>query len=1034
MALAVSVAALVGAGLTGTSAAAADTPSSGLGQEPYRPYLHFSPDENWTNDPNGLVYYKGVYHLFFQHNPYGIDWGNTSWGHATSPDLMHWTMQPVAIPQGEHEYIYSGSAVVDRDNTSGFGTKANPPMVAIYTSQYHDDPTYGNREAQSLAYSVDDGMTWTKYSGNPVLDLNRGDFRDPKVFWYGSRSDGYWVMVAVEADASTIVLSKSKDLRHWEQMSTFSSDTVPGFWECPDLFPLQLDGDPAKTRWVMEMSTAAAHQSYIVGDFDGTTFTEDTSSANAPLPAGDVLESFDDGSYDGWSVLNDPTSPAGGPFGRAPASGAIGGQQKVTGFAGTGVVNSFLDGDSPIGSLVSPDFTIDSSYINFLIGGGNHPRQPGTGSGEAPPGTTLFDFEEPAGRTLADDGWTGTGDLAASDQPARPHPQPNVAQGFQGNGYLSTFYAPNGDDNATGTLTSPAFTIDTKYIDLLVGGGERDDSSGQTLAVQLLIGGKVVQSETGTNAHLMNWRSWDVSGHQGESAQLRVVDTATGGWGAIWVDDVVGSDRPALPRSTETTVDLIVDGQTVRSTTGPSNDGDVGPAAEFLNWASWDVSQFKGKTAHIAIIDNNTGGFGHILADQFMTSDQPAKANPAPILNQLDWGRDDYASNTYNDAPDGKRISIGWMGQAFTSPTSPWRGNMTLPRELSLQTIDGRPQIVTRFVDQLADYEKDFAAYTVRPGDVAQGVTILPPQADGAVQRIEAVLTPETASRFGVVVRGDGGSVGTRIGYDTATSSVYIDRSASGLIPAPDQFDSPNAAPVSLVDGKLTLDIVVDRGSVEVIAGDGQRILTNMIYPADSDTKVALYADGGTARVDSMKVIPMYGSVWDPQPRLSVPGAPADVRARADAHGTVHVAWKAPNDTGGAEITGYRVFASAVDDGARSRRSAAVAAAVADPAPVCTSTGTATACDAAGLSPGVYTFTVDAENVVGVGARSDPSNAVTVGTADPGARGAAAGPGSGGASGLAATGSDVAAAAIGALVLLAAGAAAFSVRRRRTTR
>jgi levanase len=834
-----------------------------LGQEPYRPQLHFSPDQNWMNDPNGLLYYKGVYNMFFQHNPSGNEWGNMSWGHATSTDLMHWTMQPLAIPQGPHEYIFSGSAVVDYDNTTGFGTAGNPAMVAIYTSQYHDDPVYGNREAQSLAYSLDDGMTWTKYSGNPVLDRNRGDFRDPKVFWYGSKATGYWVMAAVEADNSTVILSKSSDLKSWTYLSSFTSTSVPSFWECPDLFPLPLDGDTNNTKWIMEMSAGGSHQSYIVGDFDGTTFTEDKAAA-PPLPAGDVLQSFDGGNYANWTIDNDPTSPNGGPFGTAPATGAIGGQQPVSGFSGTGLVNSFLDGDGPIGIATSPQFTIDSSYINFLVGGGNHPRAAGTGTGAAPAGDTLFDFEPQPGKTLADQGWTGTGDLSPADQPAGPHSQPNVAQGFQGMGYLSTFYTPNGNDNATGTLTSPQFTINKKYLDLLVGGGQRDAATGQTLAVQLVVDGAVVKSETGTNEHMMNWRSWDLSDYQGKTAQLRVVDTATGGWAAIWIDDVVASDVAAIPRSTETTVNLVVDGQTVRSATGPSDDGTISSAAEFLNWMSWNVKELRGKSAQIQIVDNNTGGFGHILADQFMTSNQAAKPNPLPVQNQLDWGRDNYASNTFIGVPGGKRISIGWMGQAFTSPTTPWRGNATLPRELTLKTVDGRPQIVTKMVDQLADYQDSSHVYTAKPGTISEGTQALPDAASGELQRINVELKQGDAQKFGIVVRGSA-TEGTRIGYDMATRTVYIDRSKSGLIPS-DQFATPNSAPVQLEHGRLQLEIVVDRGSVEVLINGGEKIMTNLIYPSDQSTTVSLFAEGGTAKLRAMTVAGMHSAMWAPNP------------------------------------------------------------------------------------------------------------------------------------------------------------------------
>jgi levanase/fructan beta-fructosidase len=138
--------------------------------DPFRPEWHYTSERNWLNDPNGLVYLNGTYHLFYQHNPFGTDWGNMSWGHATSRDLAHWEEQPVAIACDEHEAIFSGSAVFDAHNTTGFGTAGTPPLVAIYTSAYSDASPRAGRQAQSLAYSLDEGLTWTKYQGNPVLD------------------------------------------------------------------------------------------------------------------------------------------------------------------------------------------------------------------------------------------------------------------------------------------------------------------------------------------------------------------------------------------------------------------------------------------------------------------------------------------------------------------------------------------------------------------------------------------------------------------------------------------------------------------------------------------------------------------------------------------------------------------------------------------------------------------------------------------------------------------------------------------------
>lgn len=260
-----------------------------------RPGYHFTPGRYWMNDPNGLVHHDGVYHLFFQYNPEGDTWGNMSWGHATSPDLVRWTEHPVAIPYDDDEEIYSGSVVVDHRNTSGFGVGV---LVAVYTSVYSD-----GKQAQSLAYSHD-GMAWTKYAGNPVLDRGSKAFRDPKVSWHPTAG---WVMVAAEAEAREIVFYRSDDLRKWEYLSTFGpTDDVECLWECPDLFALPIDGDPDRLGWVLFVSLNPDHAGdgsatrYFVGEFDGVTFT----------PSSDGFRRFDWG-RDLYAAVSFDNEPAG---------------------------------------------------------------------------------------------------------------------------------------------------------------------------------------------------------------------------------------------------------------------------------------------------------------------------------------------------------------------------------------------------------------------------------------------------------------------------------------------------------------------------------------------------------------------------------------------------------------------------------------------------------------------------------------------------------------------------------------------------
>lgn len=255
----------------------------------YRPQRHYTPARNWMNDPNGLVYHQGVYHLFYQYNPFGADWGNMSWGHAVSHDLVDWNELPVAIACTPTEQIYSGSVVVDHGNTSGFGSLETPPLVAVYTSVSPD-----GGQAQSLAYSTDGGYQWEKYGANPVLDRASREFRDPKVFSFTASSGEHtWIMVAVEATLRQVVVYSSHNLRDWTFESTigpFGPDGV--VWECPDLFPLPVDGDPERIRWVLLLSTnrigdlVDSSMSYLVGSFDGHTFEADPAGPWRPVDHG----------------------------------------------------------------------------------------------------------------------------------------------------------------------------------------------------------------------------------------------------------------------------------------------------------------------------------------------------------------------------------------------------------------------------------------------------------------------------------------------------------------------------------------------------------------------------------------------------------------------------------------------------------------------------------------------------------------------------------------------------------------------------
>jgi fructan beta-fructosidase len=233
--------------------------SRDLYHEPLRPQFHFTSRRGWLNDPNGLVCFEGEYHLFYQHNPYGWNWGNMHWGHAVTTDLVHWKELPVALYPDESGTMFSGSAVVDWNNTAGFQIGPQPALVAMVTAA-------GNPFTQEIAYSNDRGRTWTKYQNNPVLGHIAAENRDPKVTWYAPEKK--WVM-ALYLDHNDYAIFESFDLEHWNKLQSF---TLHGDAECPNFFPVPLDDNTNDMRWVF----FGASGLYVVGKFDGHKFTPET--------------------------------------------------------------------------------------------------------------------------------------------------------------------------------------------------------------------------------------------------------------------------------------------------------------------------------------------------------------------------------------------------------------------------------------------------------------------------------------------------------------------------------------------------------------------------------------------------------------------------------------------------------------------------------------------------------------------------------------------------------------------------------------
>jgi len=281
---------LTAAGITKqTMAQTARTDESPTPQ--WRPVYHFTPEKNWTNDPNGPIWLNGEYLLYNQQNPFENKWGHMSWGHARSRDLLYWDHLPIAIPEqidrgkGDTTWIFSGSAVWDKDNTSGF-CKDGGCLVAIYTA---DQPNL-KKESQYIAYSNDGGHTYTNYAGNPVIDLNKHDFRDPNVFWHTASKQ--WIMTVALPAEHKVRFYGSPNLKQWTLLSEFGPQGyTSAYWECPSLIELPVKGQKGKTKWVLMNSAAGGPRGvfmqYYVGDFDGKTFINDA--------AADKILSVDDG-------------------------------------------------------------------------------------------------------------------------------------------------------------------------------------------------------------------------------------------------------------------------------------------------------------------------------------------------------------------------------------------------------------------------------------------------------------------------------------------------------------------------------------------------------------------------------------------------------------------------------------------------------------------------------------------------------------------------------------------------------------------
>ena len=654
-------------------------------------------------------------------------------------------------------------------------------------------------------------------------------------------------MVVVKAVERKVAIYRSANLKQWSHLSDFGpAGAVGGVWECPDLFPLAVDGNPRNVKWVMVVNlnpgsiAGGSGGQYFVGDFDGTTFTSDDPPPTRRPPAPSSRTSRIPP-----SVPGPPPEP---PSELGRTTGGIDGQMAVSGYEGQQLANSFHNGDGTVGTLTSPEFTVNQSYLNFLVGGGNHPNVPGTQLNSEPPeGTLLFDgFEFPDDTNLAEAGWTLTGDFLPDRNPST-----SGGEGAIGRKRLNTWEGgPLGDDNK-GMLSSPAFEITDDYLNFLLGGGGRTDGS---LQAELVVDGEVVETATGANNGILNWKNWDVRAYRGQEAVLRIKDQATGGWGHLTFDHAVLSPTAALPRSVETTVNLVVDGDIVRTATGSDS--------EILDWIGWDLRDLQGERARIQIIDNNTGGWGHVLADQFTFANAPAQS-ATQRAHWLDYGRDFYAGVTFNNVPKNKRIMIAWMNNwqyGQDVPTDPWRSAMSVPRQLTLKKIAGKTELVGTPVRQLKSLRRG-SPFQARSSRLLEGATTLRGRgARGDTVEIVAEFRARDAKKFGVHVRAGNGQR-TVIGYDVARSAVYVDRRKSGDVDFNATFPSVEYAPLRVRNGKVKLRILVDRSSVEVFADRGQRTITDQVFPDRNSKAIRVFSRGGRAQLQKITIWQL-GSIW----------------------------------------------------------------------------------------------------------------------------------------------------------------------------
>ena len=566
------------------------------------------------NDPNGLVYYQGQYHLFYQYNPAGQHLGQHVLGPRRQPDLVHWKELPVAIPRRTPRRVDRGHLLRSAPSSTRTTPAASAPrrtrrMVAIYTSAYTASIRRWPAQAQSLAYSTDGGQTWTKYTATRCWTSAPREFRDPKVFWYAPAKE--WRMVVVQAHRAQgrhLRLAQPEELdaperlrpgRRGRRRLGMPRPVPAGRRRQPAQHQMGDGGQPQPRRHRRRLRRTVLrrrlrrHHLHLrrPRHLHPTHRHRDRRTSRRPASA--------------------PGPPPGPPSATARPPATRPAKAGSAGYLGDQLANSFHGGDGSRGTLTSPEFTITKDYLNFLVGGGNHPHVAGTTldtalrrrarsspTSRAAPGV-------PAGPPPA---------TSPTTDPVRaPSATSSRSAATRASKLVNTFID---HDASTGTITSPTFTIDSNYIDLLVGGGNHPYTATGTDADRGQPGrrrqgrqppppGRTARPELGGVERRRACR--------GKQAQIEIVDNNTGGWGHIIVDHIMFSaraGRPGLDRDRRQPAG--------RRQGRPHRHR---PQQRSARLGGWDVRDLAGKTATIQIVDNNTGGWGHILADQFTFAD-----------------------------------------------------------------------------------------------------------------------------------------------------------------------------------------------------------------------------------------------------------------------------------------------------------------------------------------------------------------------------------------------------------------------------